>query len=145
MKSRQFSTEFLIYILAFFIALGFRPFQLGVAPLSDIEAGWALQALGLAHGEAAALGAQPAYILLTSPLFSIFGDSNFLARFFPALAGSLIIWLPYFFRDWMGDSGWLHRAGLIMAFGLAIDPGLVSLSRQAGSLVPPTSFTLLML
>ena len=145
MKSRQFSTEFLIYILAFIIALGMRLFQLGVAPLSDIEAGWALQALGLAHGEAATLGAQPAYILLTSQFFTIFGDTNFLARFLPALAGSLIVWLPYFFRDWMGDTHWLHRAGYIIAFGLAIDPGLVSLSRQAGSLMPAMAFSLLAL
>jgi hypothetical protein len=145
MKAYKITTENLLYWLAFFLALAMRLFQLGAAPLSDVEAGWALQALGLAHAEAVVLGAQPAYILLTSPLFSIFGDSNFLARFFPALAGSLIIWLPYFFKDWMGDSGWLHRAGLIMAFGLAVDPGLVSLSRQAGSLLPAISFTLLML
>ncbi len=136
MKANKITTEHLLYGLAFLLALGMRFFQLGAAPLSDTEAGWALQALSTSHGAVAALGAQPAYILLTSQLFSIFGDTNFLARFLPALAGSLIIWLPYYFRDWMGDTSWLRRAGLIMAFGLAIDPGLVSLSRQAGSLMP---------
>jgi hypothetical protein len=145
MKSRQPNTELIFYVLAFLLAISLRLFQLGVAPLSDAEAGWALQALGLAHGEATALGAQPAYILLTSLFFTIFGDTNFQARILPALAGSLIIWLPYFFRNWMDDSPWFHRAGLIMAFGLAIDPGLVSLSRQAGSLMPAVSFTLLAL
>jgi len=145
MKAYKITTDNLVYGLAFFLALGLRLFQLGAGPLSDIEAGWALQALGLAHGGAAAMGAQPAYILLTSQLFYIFDDTNFLARFFPALAGSLIIWLPYCFRRWIGDSSWLHRAGLIMAFGLAIDPGLVSISRQAGSLMPAISFTLLAL
>jgi hypothetical protein len=143
MKEHKITPEHLLYWLAFLVALGMRFFQLGAAPLSDTEAGWALQALGLVHGGAAALGAQPAYILLTSRLFSIFGDTNFLARFLPALAGSLIIWFPYLFRDWKGDSSWFHRAGLIMAFGLAIDPGLVSLSRQAGSLMPAMVFTLL--
>ena len=145
MKAYKITTENLIYGLAFFLALGLRLFQLGAGPLSDIEAGWALQALGLAHAGAVVMGAQPAYILLTSQLFYIFADTNFLARFFPALAGSLIIWLPYCFRRWIGDSSWLHRAGLIMAFGLAIDPGLVSISRQAGSLMPAISFTLLAL
>ena len=145
MKAYKITTDNLVYGLAFFLALGLRLFQLGAGPLSDIEAGWALQALGLAHGGAAAMGPQPAYILLTSQLFYIFDDTNFLARFFPALAGSLIIWLPYCFRRWIGDSSWLHRAGLIMAFGLAIDPGLVSISRQAGSLMPAISFTLLAL
>jgi hypothetical protein len=143
MKANKITTEHLLYGLAFLLALGMRFFQLGAAPLSDTEAGWALQALSTSHGAATALGAQPAYILLTSQLFSIFGDSNFLARFLPALAGSLIIWLPYYFRDWMGDSSWFRRAGLIMAFGLAIDPGLVSLSRQGGSLMPAMAFTLL--
>jgi hypothetical protein len=145
MKAYKITTENLVYALAFFLALGMRLFQLGAGPLSDLEAGWALQALGLTHAGAVVMGAQPAYILLTSQLFYIFGDSNFLARFFPAITGSLIIGLPYCFRGWMGDSPWLHRAGLIMAFGLAIDPGLVSISRQAGSLMPAISFTLLAL
>jgi 4-amino-4-deoxy-L-arabinose transferase-like glycosyltransferase len=145
MKAYKITTENLVYGVAFILALGLRLFQLGAGPLSDIEAGWALQALGLAHAGPVMMGAQPAYILLTSQLFYIFSDTNFLARFFPALAGSLIIWLPYCFRSWMGDSSWLHRAGLVMAFGLAIDPGLVSISRQAGSLMPAISFTLLAL
>jgi len=143
MKEYKITAENLLYWLAFLLALGMRFFMLGATPLADAEASWALQALGLVHGETEALGAHPAYILLTSQLFSIFGDTNFLARFLPAMAGSLIIWLPYYFRNWMGDSRWLRRAGLIMAFGLAIDPGLVSLSRQAGSLMPAMTFTLL--
>jgi hypothetical protein len=145
MKADRTTTERSLFWLAFLLALGIRLFQLGAAPLSDIEAGWALQALGLAHGGATALGAQPAYILLTSQLFSVLGDTNFLARLFPALAGSLIIWLPSFFQRWTGESKWLRQAGWIMAFGLAIDPGLVSLSRQAGSLMPAMAFTLLVL
>ena len=145
MKANKITTENWLYGLAFFLALGLRLFQLGAGPLSEVEAGWALQALGLAHAGKVMMGAQPAYIILTSQLFYIFGDTNFLARFFPALAGSLIIWLPFCFRRWMGDLNWLHRAGLIMAFGLAIDPGLVSISRQAGSLMPAVSFTLLAL
>ncbi len=145
MKANKTTTEHYLYGLAFLLALGMRLYQLGAAPLTDGEAGWALQALGLAHGESVTLGAQPAYILLTSQLFSILGDTNFLARLFPALAGSLIIWLPWCLQRWMGDSSWLHRAGIVMAFGLAIDPGLVSLSRQAGSLMPAMVFTLLIL
>jgi len=145
MKANKTTTEQYLFWLAFLIALGMRLYQLGAAPLTDVEAGWALQALGLAHGEVVTLGAQPAYILLTSQLFSILGNTNFLARLFPALVGSLIIWLPYYFQRWMGDSTWFHRASVVMAFGLAIDPGLVSLSRQAGSLIPAMAFILLVL
>jgi hypothetical protein len=145
MRENKLTLEHSLYWLAFTLALLLRMVQLGAAPLTDSEAGWALQALHLAHGVDGILGAQPAYILLTSQLFSIFGDSNFLARLLPALAGSLIVWLPFLLRGWMGDSPWLHRAGLVMAFGLALDPGLVSLSRQAGSLMPALAFTLLSL
>jgi hypothetical protein len=145
MKANKITTQVPLYWLAFLLALGLRFYQLGAAPLSEVEAGWALQALGLAHGGAVTLGAQPAYILLTSQLFSILGDTNFLARFISALAGSLIIWLPCLFRNWFGESSGMRRAGVVMAFGLAIDPGLVSLSRQAGSLMPAMVFTLLAL
>src|SRR4030042_1980126 len=82
---------------------------------------------------------------LPRQFFSLFGDTNFLARFFPALSGSLLVWLPFFLRRWLGASGWLSRAGVVMAFGMAVDPGLVSLSRQVGSPVPALAFTLLAL
>ena len=145
MKANKITTQVPLYWLAFLLALGLRFYQLGAAPLSESEAAWALQALGLAHGGVVTLGPQPAYILITSQFFSIFGDTNFLARFISALAGSLIIWLPYFFRNWAGESGRFQWAGVVMAFGLAIDPGLVSLSRQAGSLIPAMAFTFLAL
>jgi hypothetical protein len=137
--------EKILYWLAFLLALGIRFYQLGAGALSDFEAQWALQALGLAQGSPVILGPHPAYLLLTSQLFSILGNTNFMARLLPALAGSLLAWLPYFFRRWMGGFRWMHWAGVIMAFGLAIDPGLVSLSRQAGSLMPALAFTLIAL
>ena len=142
MKDNKPTIEVALYSLAFLLAMVMRLYQLGAANLSEVEAGWALQALGLARGGVVTLGPQPLYVLLTSLLFSIIKDTNFLARFFPALVGSLIIWLPFCFRGWMRDSIWLHRAGVVMAFGLALDPGLVSLSRQAGSLMPALAFSL---
>lgn len=145
MKVQRTTSAQILYWLAFALALALRLARLGAAPLSDGEAGWALQALGLAHGGNAALGAQPAYILLTSLLFRLFGDTNFMARLFSALAGSLLVWLPFLLRRGMGASKWLQRAGFVMAFGLAIDPGLVSLSRQVGSPMPAVAFTLLAL
>jgi hypothetical protein len=134
-----------LYWLAFLLALGLRLFQLGAASLTDLEASWSLQALSLARGQPVVLGAQPAYILLTTLLFSVFKETNFLARLFPAMVGSLIIWLPFYFQRWMGEGNWMRRAGVLMAFGLAIDPGLVSLSRQVGSPMPALVFSLLLL
>src|SRR5512136_2348632 len=115
MKVFKFPREILFYWSAFLLALAIRLFMVGAGALSDGEAGWALQALGLERGTSVVLGAQPGYIILTSQLFSVFGDTNLLARFFPAFAGALLVWLPYFFRRWMGESSWLHAAGVVMA------------------------------
>jgi hypothetical protein len=145
MQTNKTKPEVLFYTLAFGLALLLRFYQLGAGALADGEAAWALQALDLARGHTVTLSGQPGYLMLTSLLFSLIGNTNTLARFIPALSGSLLVWLPFLFRGWMGDSTWRQRAGLVMAFGLALDPGLVSISRQAGSPMPSVAFTLLAL
>lgn len=123
---------------AIVLALALRFIQLGALPLSDTEAEWALQAFNVAQGTRPLLGSQPIYILPTSLLFFLFGTTNFLARFLPALTGCLLILVPYLFRQRIKPV-----PGLLLAFFLALDPGLVSLSRQAGSLMPALTFVLL--
>jgi predicted membrane-bound mannosyltransferase len=113
MKSRQF----IYYFIAFLLALGLRFIGLGVLPLTDKEASLALQALSLARGENPLLSGQPGYILLTSIPFYLSESTNFLARLIPALAGSLLVFTPYFWRDKLGE-----RAAIIAAFLLAIAP-----------------------
>jgi hypothetical protein len=115
-----------LYWLAFLIALGFRFIQLGASPLTDSEATLALQALHIAQGKAPLLGSQPGYVLLTSTLFAIINSTNFMARLIPAVVGSVLVFVPYFFRERIKP-----RPALILAFFFAIDPGLVALSRQA--------------
>ncbi|NOY99298.1 MAG: hypothetical protein GXP40_08895 [Chloroflexi bacterium] len=127
-----------LYFLAFLLALGLRFVQLGALPLSDSEAVWALQALQVAQGSKPLLGPQPGYILLTSIPFFIFGGTNFLARFWPALAGSALVFAPCFFRKQLGE-----RPALVLAFGLALEPGLVAVSRGAGGMMLAIAFTLL--
>ncbi len=138
MQFRPVKHENLLYALAFILALALRTTQLGALPLSDTEAEWALQAFNVAQGTKPLLGPQPAYILPTSLLFFIMGASNFLARFIPALTGSALALVPYLFRGRLKPV-----PGLLLAFFLALDPGLVSLSRQAGSLMPALTFVLL--
>lgn len=142
---RTLTTEHFLYWLAFLIGFSLRIFRLGLPALGESEAGWALQALEIARGGAPQIGSQPVYVLLTGLFFWLMGSTNFLARLLPALAGSLLIFLPYFFRSMYEDSEWLRKAGLVMAFGLALDPGLVVLSRQAGSPILAVAFTLLTL
>ena len=132
--------EHFLYFFAFLLALGLRLFALGSAPLSDFEADWALQSFDLARNISLIPDAQPGYVLPTTALFFLFQDANFTARLLPALAGSLLIFAPYGFRRQLGQ-----KAALILAFGLAIDPGLVTLSRLAGGPMPAIAFTVLAL
>ena len=137
MNSSSMKNENWLYWLAFLIALGFRLIQLGASPLTDSEATLALQALHIALGKAPLLAPQPGYILLTSILFAVIDSTNFMARFIPALAGSALVFAPYFFREKIKP-----QPALILAFLLAIDPGLVALSRQANGTILAVTFLL---
>jgi hypothetical protein len=122
------SFEQTLYALAILIAFILRFVNLGSLPLSDFEANWALQSLHIVEGLKPAIGANPACVHLTAILFFIFGSTNFLARFVPALAGSLLVVVPILLRERIG-----RIPSLLLAFFLACDPGLLSLSRLAGS------------
>jgi hypothetical protein len=123
----QPTLEHAIYLVALVIAIGLRFLNLGALPLSDYEATWALQALHITQGLHPALGPNPAYVHLTAIFFYIFGAANFLARFWPALAGCALVLSAWFMRGRIG-----RIPALVLAFGLAVDPGLVAMSRLAG-------------
>ena len=129
MKIRPWTIEHTLYLLAFLLGLGVRLWNLGVTPLSDFEAVPALQALQLTRGGHPVLSPQPLYLMWTALSFLLLGASNGLARLLPALAGSALPLLPLFFRRVRGFN---PTAGVILAFGLALDPGLVASSRVAG-------------
>jgi len=135
MQKINFTNEKLLYMLAFALALGVRFLNLGAFPLADFEASWALQALDLTQGIPLVPGPHPAYINLTGILFSIFGSSDLMARIVPALVGSTLVFVPFAFRDKISRDG-----ALIAAFALALDPGLVTLSRQIGSSMMAIAF-----
>ncbi|HEX6268857.1 MAG TPA: hypothetical protein VFZ43_01365 [Anaerolineales bacterium] len=137
MNSFRLKNEGWLYWLAFLLALGFRLIQLGASSLTDSEATLALQALEVAQGDGPLLGPQPGYILFTSILFGIIESSNFMARFVPAIVGSALVFVPYFFREIIKA-----RPALILAFFFAFDPGLAALSRQAGGTILAVTFLL---
>jgi len=137
MNSFRLKNEGWLYWLAFLVAVGFRIIQLGASPLTDSEATLALQALHIAQGKAPLLGPQTGYILFTSLLFAIIESTNFMARFFPAIMGSALVFVPYFFREKIKPI-----PALILAFFFAIDPGLVALSRQANGTMLAVTFLL---
>lgn len=135
-SSREKNSENFIFCLAFLLALTLRLVHLNTNPLTDIEAKWALQALAIARGDHPILGGQPGYIILTAISFFIFNGSNFVARFWPAMIGSGLVLVPFAFRKDLG-----LKAAVILSFALALDPGLLAISRMAGSPILAVSFT----
>ncbi len=138
MKNFQPTLEHAIYAIALVIAIGLRFLHLGALPLSDTEANWALQALRITQGLRPAIGPNAAYVHLTAVLFAIFGATNFLARLWPALAGTVLVLAPWFMRSCFG-----RLPAIVLAFGLAIDPGLVAMSRLAGGPILSIAFPVL--
>ncbi len=124
-KRNWFSLDNALIMIAFLLGLGLRFYHLDVFPLSESEASHALQALSLSRGLPFDTSLKPLYILGTGLLFTIFASSNSWARFLPAFMGSLLVLAPLLFRTKFSRS-----VTLIMIFGLAIDPGLVIVSRQ---------------
>lgn len=134
---RRFKYEILLYLLAFTLALGIRLLHLGSMPLTDAESTPALQALRISQNVDTPIDPQPFYILSTSVLFLLFGGgNNFLARLIPALMGSLLVLAPLLFDDRLRP-----RPSLLLAFFLALDPGLVAISRQASSTILAIALT----
>jgi len=134
--SRRINLEQSLFWLAFLLAVVLRFFHLGNSPLTDPEAKWALQALEIARGSHPILGGQPGYLMLTAVNLFIFGGSNFMARFWPALVGSGLVLVPLAFQQKLGV-----KAAIILSFGLALDPGLLAISRMAGSPMLAVGFT----
>lgn len=137
MDSPRFKREFVLYGLAFLLALTLRLVRLGAFPLTDSEAAAALQALDVVRGLREGVGPHSLYVLLTSAFFFSFDSTNFFARLAPALTGSLLVFAPMLFQHRLKP-----RTSLILAFFLALDPGLLALSRQAGSAIFAVTFLL---
>jgi hypothetical protein len=128
MKMNRITLESALYALALALAAGIRLSPLGRATLNDAEASLALQSYEILRGGLIPLSPYPLYILGTAAMNFIFGASTFVARFLPALAGILLVGLPYLLRRQLG-----RRAALLLAFIIALDPGLIGSSVQAGS------------
>jgi hypothetical protein len=149
MTQFKLKLEHLFYVAAFLLALAVRFAAADRTPLADFEANLALQAMDLSRGQAPVLSPHPLYLALTTFLMFLFSPSNWTARFWPALAGSLMVFLPLFFRE--EQAGYVlpqrFRLGslsaVLLSFFLALDPGLAAISRQAGSLSLALFFTLL--
>ncbi len=123
------TTEAGLYVLAAVVALLLRLINLGHAPLTEAEAREALvvwRFVQAAPGAAPLQAVSPLWFALTSFAFAMFGSSEFLARLWPALAGSALVLMPLTFRRELGRGAALAAGGL-----LAVSPVLLAASRTA--------------
>lgn len=119
-------TEQVLYFAILVLAMALRFGHLGESPLTEFEAQSGFPAYQLAQSASPDLGDQPGYVLLTGLTFFLIKSSEFLARFWPAIFGSILVLLPYFWRDLLG-----RNAALLLSLALALDPGFVAVSRLA--------------
>jgi len=126
--TRSRDWQFWLYALALALALTLRLLRLDAWPLTDEEARWAMQSFEVMKGLQPEIGPQPGYVLLTSLALFVFQAGEFAARLIPALFGAALVLAPYFFRDRLGE-----KPALVLAFLLAFDPGLLAMSKLAGS------------
>ena len=118
-----------LYGCLLIVTLGVRFFALGNQPLNPLEAAnaWpAWLAASALHVADAPTPTSPLLYALQSLLFWLAGGGDTLARFLPALAGVGLVWLIWYWRDWLG-----RTVALLAALFLAIDPWLVAFSRLA--------------
>lgn len=127
--TQPLTVEHLLYATILLAAIGIRFIGLADTPLSPAESATAWPAWLAATQTTVAGAPAPASALLyglQSLLFWIAGGSDFLARIVPALASTVTVMLPWFWRAWLG-----RWAALVVAALFAIDPWLTAWGRRA--------------
>ncbi len=114
------------WILVGLLAAGLRLYQLGLRPASESEAVQAMAAYQFTQGAAsiAPAGTVPALFTANVAGFTLVGASDVAMRWLPALAGLILVLLPYGLRHRLGRGG-----ALAASLMLAISPSAVYFSR----------------
>ena len=120
------------YIVVGLLAAALRFAQLGLRPLNAAEAVQALAALRFTDGalQAAPPGTIPGLFTGNVVAFTLMGSSDAIARWLPALAGVILVLLPYGLRHRLGRGG-----ALVASFLLAVSPSAVYFSRNVDSAI----------
>jgi hypothetical protein len=136
MKTSKYTVEHLLYLFTFILALCLRFYSLGSLPLGEHEAALAMQAFHISRGVSTEIASSNLLVVWTGGLFFLFGSSEALARLIPALMGGLLVISPFYFKKWLGNV-----SAVILAFALALEPGLVAISRQVDGTILAITFT----
>ena len=120
------------YIVVGLLAAALRFAQLGLRPLNEAEAVQALAALRFTDGalQAAPPGTIPGLFTGNVVAFTLMGSGDAIARWLPALAGVILVLLPYGLRHRLGRGG-----ALAASFLLAVSPSAVYFSRNIDSAI----------
>jgi len=130
-----------LYGLFIALAVLSRLWDLGTRVMSHDETvhvqwSWYLfQGRGYAHTP---LSHGPFLFHATALNYYLFGDSDLAARLLPAVMGVILIALPYLLRRWLGRSG-----ALVTAFLLLISPSLLYYSRYIRHDIPIIVWTVI--
>jgi len=129
------SVEALAWAALLALAAALRLASLERPPFSLAEAGRALDAARVADGTVPAGWSGDLAAALTSYLFRIFGESQFVARLAPAVAGAALVGVVWLARPWLGRAGALV-AGVLVGFSpLFVLFARSALAFSAGSLL----------
>ncbi len=137
------TVETFVYALIGLTASALRLLNLAALPLTPNEASAAWVAWLDAAARTAPDVAAPVSALLYTLhrlTFALFGGGDALARLFPALVGLGMVALPWLLRHRLG-----RVPALIAALLLAVDPWLITASRQADSTILSLGLGLLLL
>lgn len=121
-KTSFMTVERAAYVVLGLLAAGLRWFQLGLQPLNESEAVQALAAFHFTQGgmQAAPAGTIPALFSANVVGFSLLAASDITARWLPALAGLILVLLPYWLRHRLGRGGALAAALLLALSASAV-------------------------
>jgi len=129
MNKKEITLEFILYGIILIFGFLIRVINLGEIPLSDYEAGIALDAQNLISSKGTLFESDQTFLTnVIGILFYFFGTGNFISRISPMTIGTLFILLPALFRRFIN-----RETLLILSSWIAISPTFVSLSRQVDS------------
>jgi len=128
MKIEKSITRNLFFFFILFFAFLVRFLKLGDLPLSDFEARIALHSSQLLNGNNGYLSSDVFLVNFNAFFIYLFGNSNLIVRLFSAIIGFIFVFTPFLFRK-VTDSKILF----VISIWMAIDPLLISLSRQINS------------
>ena len=123
------SLEIVFYVALILGTLLSRLWDLGHRAMHHDESLHALYSYLLATGQGYRHDPMmhgPLQMEMTAGIFVLFGDNEFTARLLYALAGTLLVLMPLFFRDYLGRNG-----SMVTATMLAVSPAMFYFSRFA--------------